>query len=102
MIVPELTKDKINYVYASEADLLNVALFGKTAREWRKENKELKGNIRDYASIEQLLVLANRESYNATLIEQVLLSNERIVLLNNMTRLQMKVLLNNNSIKLVK
>ena len=96
LIVPELTKDKINYMYASEADLLNVALFGKTAGEWRKENKELKGNIRDYASIEQLLVLANVESYNAMLIDQGLLSSERIVLLNNMARSQMKVLVNNN------
>ena len=102
LIVPELTKDKINYMYASEADLLNVALFGKTAGEWRKENKELKGNIRDYASIEQLLVLANMESYNAMLIEQGLLSSERIVLLNNMARSQIKILLNNNSIKLIK
>jgi len=91
LIVPELTKEQIYYTYASEADLLNVALFGITASEWRKKNKELKGNMRDYASIEQLLVLANMESYNAMLIEQGLESKDRIVLLNNMARSQMKV-----------
>ena len=92
LIVPELTKDKINYVDASEADLLNVALFGKTASEWRKENNDLDGNMRDYASIEQLLVLANMESYNSILIEKGMLSSERIVLLNEMARNQMNVL----------
>ena len=96
LIVPKLTRDKINYVYASEADLLNVALFGKTASEWRKENKELDGNMRDYASIEQLLVLANMESYNSILIEKGMLSSERIVLLNEMARSQIKVLVKNN------
>ena len=101
LIVPELTKDKINYVYASEADLLNVALFGITASEWRKVNTDLTGNMRDYASIEQLLVLANMESYNAMLIDQGLISKERIVLLNEMARSQMKVLIHNN-IKLIK
>ena len=96
LIVPELTKDKINYVYASEADLLNVALFGKTSSEWRKENKELDGNMRDYASIEQLLVLANMESYNSTLIDEGFSQSERIVKLNNIARSQMKVLVKNN------
>ena len=89
-------------MYASEADLLNVALFGITAGEWRKSNLELKGNIRDYASIEQLLVIANMESYNAMLIEQGLPSNKRIVLLNEMAKSQMKVLVDNNSKILVK
>ena len=101
LIVPELTKDKINYVYASEADLLNVALFGITASEWRKQNKELNGNIRDYASIEQLLVLANMESYNSMLIEDHLSQKDRIVKLNEMAKTQMKVLIHNN-IKLIK
>ena len=64
-IVPTLTEEQLMYVYADEADLLNVALFGKTAAQWRKENPTLKGNIRDYATIEQLLVIANMESYNA-------------------------------------
>ena len=76
---------------------MNVALFGITASEWRKSNIELKGNMRDYASVEQLLVLANMESYNAMLIEQSLDSKDRIVLLNNMAKLQMKVLIRNNS-----
>ena len=102
LIVPELTKDKINYVYASEADLLNVALFGKTASEWRKENKELDGNMRDYASIEQLLVLANMESYNSILIEKGMLSSERIVLLNEMARKQISVLINGKNNRLIK
>lgn len=92
LIVPELSKERIYFTYASEADLLNVALFGITAGEWRKQNKDLEGNMRDYASIEQLLVLANMESYNAMLIEQGLDSKERIVLLNNMAKSQMKVL----------
>ena len=97
LIVPELSKEQIYYTYASEADLLNVALFGITAGEWRKSNLDLKGNIRDYASIEQLLVIANIESYNAMLIEQGLPSNKRIVLLNEMAKSQMKVLVDNNS-----
>ena len=96
LIVKELTKEQIYFTYASEADLLNVALFGVTASEWRKSNKELVGNIRDYASIEQLLILANMESYNAMLIEQGLESKDRIVLLNNMAKSQMRVLQKNN------
>ena len=68
-IVPTLTEEQLKYVYADEADLLNMALFGKTAAQWRKENSDKKGNIRDYATIEQLLVIANMESYNAILID---------------------------------
>lgn len=83
--------------YANEADLLNVALFGKTASDWRKENPELKGNIRDYASIEQLLVIANMESYNAILIEQKVPQKERLVQLNNMAKSQLRVIQNSNS-----
>ena len=92
LIVSELSKEQIYYTYASEADLLNVAMFGITASEWRKHNKELIGNMRDYASIEQLLVLANMESYNAMLIEQGVDSKDRIVLLNSMAKSQIKVL----------
>lgn len=69
-IVPTLTEAQLKFVYADETDLLNVALFGKTAAQWRKENPSPKGNIRDYATIEQLLVIANMESLNAYLIEQ--------------------------------
>lgn len=100
LIVPELSKEQIFYTYASEADLLNVALFGITASEWRKNNKDLKGNMRDYASIEQLLVLSNIESYNSTLIDEGFLQSERIVKLNNMAKSQMKVLLDNKTLKI--
>ena len=70
LLPSELTKEQQSYVYADEADVLNVALFGMTAAQWRAQNQGKKGNIRDYASIQQLLVLANLESYNALLIEQ--------------------------------
>jgi hypothetical protein len=93
LIVPELTQKQISFVYANEADLLNVALFGKTAAEWRKENLKEKGNLRDRASVEQLLVLANMESYNAILIEQERPQSERIVLLNKTARKQLETLL---------
>ena len=96
LIVKDLTKEQIYFTYASEADLLNVALFGITAGEWRKQNKDLEGNMRDYASIEQLLVLANMESYNSTLIEEGLNQKERIVKLNDMARNQIKILQRNN------
>ena len=92
LIVPELTQKQISFVYANEADLLNVALFGKTAGEWREENPNEKGNIRDHASVEQLLVLANMESYNAILIEQGRPQSERIVLLNKTARKQLETL----------
>ena len=91
-IVPTLTEEQLKYVYADEADLLNVALFGKTAAQWRKENPALKGNIRDYATIEQLLVVANMESYNAILIEQGVPQAERLQRLNDMARSQLGVL----------
>ncbi len=91
-IVPTLTEEQLKYVYADEADLLNVALFGKTAGEWRKENPTLKGNIRDYATVEQLLVIANMESYNAILIEQGVSQAERLQRLNDMARSQLRVL----------
>ena len=93
LIVPELTPKQISFVYANEADLLNVALFGRTAGEWREENPNEKGNIRDHASVEQLLVLANMESYNAILIEQGRPQSERIVLLNRTARKQLETLL---------
>ena len=96
LIIPTLTKEQIYFTYASEADLLNVALFGITASEWKRNNKEIKGNMRDYASIEQLLVLANMESYNSTLIEEGLSQQVRIIKLNDMARNQIKVLQRNN------
>lgn len=96
-IVPTLNAKQISFVYANEADLLNVALFGMTAGEWRTENPDKQGNLRDYASIEQLLVIANMESYNAILIEQKIPQSERIVQLNNMAKSQLRVLQNSNN-----
>lgn len=95
-IVPTLTDEQLKYVYADEADLLNVALFGKTAGQWRTESPTLKGNIRDYATIEQLLVIANMESYNAILIEQNVPQSERLMQLNNMAKSQLRVLQQSN------
>lgn len=98
LIPPELTKDQINSKYADEADLLNVALFGMTAKMWRNQNPKLKGNIRDYASIEQLVVLSNMESANSILIHQGLSQSERLIQLNSTAIIQMKSLLGNKDI----
>jgi len=102
-IIPELvTKEQINYAYANESDLLNVALFGKTAKEWRDQNPDEKGNMRDYATLEQLVVLSNMESINALLIRQELSQRERLVQLNNVAITQMRSLLENKKMKLLK
>ncbi|MDO4986707.1 MAG: KilA-N domain-containing protein [Candidatus Saccharibacteria bacterium] len=102
LIPPELTPVQIHFTYANEADLLNMALFGQTAREWREVNPKKKGNIRDYAEINQLLILANIESYNAILIEQGKNQSERLVLLREMVKRQLNTLssLDNNTLKL--
>lgn len=92
LLPPDLTSVQISQTYASEADLLNVALFGKTARQWKSENPDKKGNMRDEASIHQLLVLANMESYNAILIEQGKIQSERLVLLHDLAVKQMKTM----------
>lgn len=92
LIPPELTQKQISYTYANEADLLNVVLFGKTAKQWRDENTKLEGNIRDYASLQQLLVLANMESYNAILIKQGCTQEERMKLLHDLAVQQMTTL----------
>lgn len=92
LIPPDLTKAQIAHQYANEADLLNVALFGKTARQWRDANQGKKGNIRDEASIHQLLVLANMESYNAVLISHGLPQPERLVQLRNLAVQQLSTL----------
>ncbi|MDR1290344.1 MAG: KilA-N domain-containing protein [Planctomycetaceae bacterium] len=102
-IIPStVTKEQIAYTYASEADLLNVALFGKTAAQWRNENSESKGNIRDYATLEQLVVLSNMESINALLIRQELLQSERLVQLNSVAITQMRSLADNRNLKRLK
>lgn len=102
LIPHELTKEQINMKYANEADLLNVALFGITAKTWRDQNPKLKGNIRDHASIEQLVVLSNLESINALLIREGLSQQDRILKLNNTAIIQMKSLLTNDKIKKLK
>ena len=96
LITKELSKYHQSITYASEADVLNVALFGMTAKEWREQNPDLKGNLRDYASIHQLLVLANMESYNAILIKQGISQQERLFLLNKMAIEQLKVIENHH------
>ena len=92
LIPPELTPEQMAYKYANEADLLNVALFGMTAKKWRDSNKGKEGNIRDYATIQQLLVLANLESYNAVLIGQGKTQGERLRLLRELAIQQLDTL----------
>ena len=89
-------------MYANEADLLNVALFGITAQEWRDANPDKSGNIRDEATLEQLVVLSNMESINALLIRQGLTQAERLLQLNKVAITQMKSLLESNSLKSLK
>ena len=92
-LVPQkVSAEQIRYVYASEADMLNVALFGMTARQWRESNPDLDGNIRDYASINELICLSNMESMNSVLIEESLLQPDRLVRLNEMAIRQMEIL----------
>ena len=93
LIIPELTQAQKSFIYADEADLLNVALFGKTAKEWREENPGKKGNIRDYASLQYLLVLANLESYNAILIEQNIDQRRRLEMLRETAERQLRTIL---------
>lgn len=103
LIPAKLSKQQISFVYANEADLLNMALFGKTAKQWREDNPKAKGNIRDEANIEQLVVLTNLESINAMLIKQKLSQAERLAQLNEMAIVQMKSLVNRpNTIKRIK
>lgn len=98
-MLKDLTNEQLSFKYASEADMLNVALFNRTAKEWREENPDLKGNMRDYASLEELLVL-----YNAILIEKGIGQKERMIDLRNLARNQLKSLqqLDNNAIKYLK
>ena len=99
IIVPTLTEKQKKFVYAEEADVLNVALFGITAKEWRESNPEIadKGNIRDYTDLLHLVILNNLENINAELIEMKIPQNERLVRLNNIARKQMELLKNNKS-----
>ena len=88
-LLKDLTNEQLSYKYASEADMLNVALFNKRAKQWREENPDLKGNMRDYASLNELLVLANMESYNAILIGKGMEQKERMMELRKLARTQL-------------
>lgn len=100
-LLKDLTNEQLSYKYASEADMLNVALFNKRAKQWREENHDLKGNMRDYASLNELLVLANMESYNAVLIGKGMEQKERMIELRKLARTQLMSIekLNNTGIK---
>ena len=100
-LLQDLTNEQLSYKYASEADMLNVALFNKRAKQWREENPDLKGNMRDYASLNELLVLANMESYNAVLIGKGMDQKERMIELRKLARTQLMSIekLNNTGIK---
>ena len=102
LIPPLLSKKQTSTIYASEADMLNVALFGKTAKEWRDMNPNKEGNVRDLATLEQLVVLTNLESINAVLIRQELPQNERLIKLNEIAISQMKSLISNRTMKRLK
>jgi hypothetical protein len=99
LIPPELTKNQINLVYATEADLLNMALFGKTAKQWRDENPDEKGNIRDFANVSQLVCLANLENLNAHFVKEGLKQPERLRKLNLTAIEQMKLLIQDRTVK---
>ena len=100
-LLKDLTNEQLSFKYASEADMLNVALFNKRAKQWRKENPDLKGNMRDYTSLNELLVLANMESYNAVLIGKGMEQKERMIELRKLARNQLMSIekLNNIGIK---
>jgi hypothetical protein len=102
LVPAELTKKQINHLYANEADVLNVALFGMTAKEWRKANPNLKGNIRDYANINELICLSNMENLNAVFIGEKVIQSERLLKLNQIAIQQMKILQEVENRKLLK
>lgn len=97
LIPAEVTKAQASIIYANEADVLNVAMFGMTAKQWRDAHPDLKGNIRDYASVNELICLSNMESLNAVFIEQGLSQPERLIKLNQIAIHQMSVLENDNN-----
>ena len=98
-IIPNLTEKQKLYVYANEADILNVALFGMTAKEWKDKNPDLKGNMRDYANILQLVILSNLENINAELINQGVSQRQRLERLNEIAKKQFEILQDNSGIK---
>ena len=102
LIPDELTPQQISIVYANEADVLNVALFGVTARQWRDANPDLKGNIRDYATINELICLSNMENINAVFINEGMIQKDRLLKLNQIAIQQMRILQEVESRKLLK
>jgi len=99
LIPKDLTPQQQSYTYANEADLLNMALFSMTAKEWREKNPEKDGNIRDYASLEQLLILANLENLNSEYIKAGMEQKDRLINLNRVAIEQMKILTNQKAIE---
>jgi len=102
LVPPELTALQTSLIYANEADVLNVAMFGITAKDWHKQHPELKGNIRDYASINELICLSNMENLNAVFIEEGLSQKDRLIKLNQIAISQMKILENSGDRRLLK
>ncbi|PXV58862.1 KilA domain-containing protein [Dysgonomonas alginatilytica] len=102
LIPDELTPQQISIVYANEADVLNVALFGITAKQWRDANPDLKGNIRDYATINELICLSNMENINAVFINEDMIQKDRLLKLNQIAIQQMRILQEVESRKLLK
>jgi len=102
LIPKELSKEQINFIYANEADVLNVALFGITAKEWREANPDLKGNVRDYATINKLICLSNMENLNAVFISEGVPQQERLIKLNQIAIQQMTILKDVENRKLLK
>jgi len=102
LIPDKLTTRQVSVVYADEADVLNVALFGKTAKQWREEHPDLKGNIRDYASMNELICLSNLENINAVLINEQIPQTERLVKLNQIAIYQISVLQESDNRKYLK
>ena len=102
LIPKELTSQQTSIIYANEADVLNVALFGITAKQWREMNPDLKGNIRDYATINELICLSNMENLNAIFINDGMSQSERLMKLNQIAIHQMKILENSNNKKILK
>jgi hypothetical protein len=102
LIPAEITPAQASIIYAEEADVLNVAMFGMTAKQWREANPELKGNIRDYATINELICLSNMENINAVLINDGVPQVERLIKLNQIAIQQMQVLEGNEGRKLLK
>lgn len=101
LIPINLTPKQISYVYANEADVLNMALFGKTAKQWRDENPDKKGNIRDYSNVSQLVCLANLENLNAVFIDEGMVQSARLQKLNQIAIGQMRILLENDSVQML-